>query len=192
MARTGMTDLIGQIRVFCNLGTNDYTLGTSTFWSDDNVQTVLDRHKVTVIEDELLEVPNTISGGSIEYKIFHSRFGNFEQTTGGTAIFTIEDSAGTIIGTSNYTVDYANGIVTFGSNQAGSSRYLTGYSYDIYNTAADVWRMKAGAYGESVNFKTDNMSVNRGDLIKNALSMASQYSMMGNSKVIDMIRDDSL
>lgn len=191
MARTGMSDLIGQVRAFCNLGTNDYALGTATYWSDDHIQTILDRHKVTVVEEELLEVPNYTQGSTI-YKVFHSYHGNYEQTTGGTTVFWIQDSAGTIVGTSNYTVDYANGIVTFGADQAGSSRFLSGYSYDIYNAAADVWRMKAGAFGEAVNFKTDNMSVNRGDLIKNALMMASQYAAMGNAKVVDMTRDDCI
>ncbi len=192
MARTGMTTLIGTMRGLCNLGTNDYTLGTATFWSDDNVQEVLDRHKTFIVEEELAEVENLIAGGSIEYKIFNSRFGNFEQTSGGTSIFTIEDSAGSVLGTSLYSVDYANGIVTFGADQQGSSRYLTGYSYDIYSTAADIYRMKAGAYAESVNWKTDNMSMNRGDAIGQCLKMADYYSGLGVAKTVDMTRDDCL
>lgn len=191
MARTGMNTLISTIRGMCNLGTNDYILGTITYWSDDQVQTVLDRHKITVIEDELVELANTITGGSVEYKVFHSHFGNFEETTGGTAIFTIEDSTGANIGTGNYTIDYANGIVTFGADQAGSARYLSGYSYDLYSSAADIYRMKAGAYAEAVNFKTDNMSVNRGDAIKQCLQMAQQYAMMSPAKALDFTRSDS-
>lgn len=191
MARTGMTTLIGTMRGLCNLGTNDYTLGTSVYWQDDHVQTALDRHKTTIVEEELFEIQNQVGGGSVEYKIFQSRYGNLEETTGGTSIFTIEDSAGTIIGTSNYSVDYANGIVTFGSDQQGSSRYLTGYSYDIFSAAADIYRMKAGAYAESVNWKTDNMSMNRGDAIKQCLTMADYYASMGAAKTIDMTRDDS-
>lgn len=191
MARTGMTTLIGTMRSLCNAGTNDYTLGTATHWSDDHIQTVLDRYKTTIVEEELFEIQNQIGGGSVEYKIFQSRYGNLEETSGGTSIFTIEDSAGAIIGTSNYSVDYANGIVTFGANQQGSSRYLTGYSYDIYSAAADIYRMKAGVYAESVDWKTDNMSVNRGDAIKQCLKMADYYAGMGAAKTIDMIRDDS-
>lgn len=190
MSRSGMNTLISTIRGMCNLGTSDYTLGTSVYWSDDHVQTVLDRHKTTVIEDEMLEIVNNVSGGSVEYKVFHSHFGNLEETTGGTAVFTIEDSTGTIIGSSNYTVDYANGIVTFGADQAGSSRYLSGHSYDLFGAAADVYRMKAGAYSEAVNFKTDNMSVNRGDAIKQCLQMASQYASMSAPKVASFTRDD--
>ena len=192
MARTGMSTLISTMRGMCNLGTNDYTLGTATHWSDDHVQTILDRHKTTVIEDELLELANTITGGSVEYKVFHSHFGNFEETSGGTTIFTIEDSTGANIGTGNYTADYANGIVTFGADQAGSARYLSGYSYDLYGSAADIYRMKAGAYAEAVNFKTDNMSVNRGDAIKQCLQMAQQYAMMAPAKTTDLTRDDSI
>lgn len=190
MARVGMSDLIEQVRAYCNLGTNDYNLGTSTYWQDDQVQIVLDRHKTTVVEEEMLEVTNTIAGGSIEYKVFHSYHGNYEQTTGGTEIFSIEDAEGNTIGSSNYSVDYANGIVTFNADQAGSSRFLSGYSYNVYGAAADIWKMKAGAFAEGVNFKTDNMSINRGDKIKNALAMANQYSVMAGSKVTSIGRDD--
>lgn len=192
MARTGMTTLIDTMRGLCNLGTNDYTLGTATYWSADHVQTALDRHKTTVIEDELMEVENLIGGGTTEYKIFTSHYGNFEETSGGTSIFYIEDAEGTQIGTAQWTADYANGVVTFGTTQAGSARYVTGYSYDINAAAADIWRMKAGAYAEAVDFKTDNMSVNRGDAIKQCMLMASQYASQMGVKVVDMTRDDSV
>ncbi len=190
MARTGMSTLISTMRGLCNLGTNDYTLGTSAYWHDDHIQTVLDRHKMTVVEDELQEVVNTISGGSTEYKIFHSHFGNYEETTGGSSIFTVEDATGALIGTASYSVDYANGIVTFGADQQGSARYLTGYSYDIYSAAAEIYTMKAGAYAEFVNFKTDNMSVDRGSAIKQCLNMAKEYAMKGRATNISFDRDD--
>jgi hypothetical protein len=188
--RTGMAVLIGQIRAFCNLGTNDYTLGTATYWADDNVQTVLDRHKTTVIDEELAMTETYSNSGTVEYKNFYSAFGNYEETTGGTAIFLIKDSVGSSIATSQYTVDYANGVVTFTSDQAGSSRYLTGYSYDIYAAAADAWRMKAGVYGEAVNFSTDNMRVDRGSLIKNCFEMADYYLSQAQTKTLSTNRSD--
>lgn len=190
--RAGMTDLIGQIRAFCNLGTNDYTLGTATYWSDEHIQTALDRYRLAVVEEELSEISNTIASGSVEYKEFHSRYGNYEQTTGGSSIFTIEDSTGTIIGTSNYVVDYANGIITFTENQSGSARFLTGRSYDIYGAAADIWKTKAGAYAGAVDFKTDNMSVNRSQMFKQAMSAAREYEAMAKPRVMNLIRDDSV
>lgn len=191
MARTGMSDLISQIRVYCNLGTSDYTLGTATHWSDDQIQTILDKYRTTVVEEELLSIENSVGGGSIQYKEFHSGYGKYEQTTGGSAIFIIQDSTGTSIGTSNWTMDYAQGILTFSADQQGSSRYITGRSYDLNNAAADIWKIKAGAYAEAVNFSTDNMRVDRSDLIKHCFDMSREFASKGQSKTIDMIRDDS-
>lgn len=192
-ARTGLSTLISQMRGLSNLGTSDYALGTATYWTDDQIQIVLDNHRTDIFREELDNSNiNYVSSGSIEYKDYRSRFFNLEQTTGGTAIFIVENAAGTNIGTDTYSVDYSNGIVTFTTDQIGTAYFLTARSYDLNAAAADCWRMKAGAYGEAVNFSTDNMRVNRGDLIKNCLLMADYYSGLQDSKVVDLARDDCL
>lgn len=190
MARTGMSTLISTLRDLAVAGTADYTLGTVSYWTDDHLQTVLDRNKLTVNREEL-QVYENYNSGTLQYKEYRSQFGNYEETTGGTAIFEIEDAVGSTIGTANWTMDYTLGILTFGSDTAGSSIFLTGYSYDIYSAAADVWRMKSGHHAGAVNFKTDNMSVNRGDLIKNDQQMANYYAGRGRMKKIQFDRDDT-
>jgi len=189
--RAGMTDLIQKVRDMSVAGTGDYTLGTVSYWTDDQLQTILDRNRLTVVREELVDIAKYSTSGVLEYKEFYSQYGNYEQTTGGTAVFVIDDGTGNAIGTSEWTMDYANGVVTFASDQAGSVRYLNGYSYDIYTAAADVWRMKSGHHAGAVNFKTDNMSVNRGDLIKNDLQMANYYAGRGRVKKIQFDRDDT-
>lgn len=190
-ARTGMSTLISTIRGFCNLGTSDYTLGTATHWSDDHIQTVLDRYRTTVIHEKMLAVSAYESSGSIAYKDFYSGWGNWEETTGGTSIFIVENYTGDDIATANYSVDYALGIVTFTADQQGSTRYVTGRSYDLYGAAADIWRMKGGAYAVAVDFKTDNMSVKRSDVAKHCREMFNYYSMMSNPRQVDLARDDN-
>ena len=37
MARSGMSDLIAQVRGYANAGTADFTLGTVVYWSDDHI-----------------------------------------------------------------------------------------------------------------------------------------------------------
>ena len=189
-ARTGMSTLISTMREWCNLGTSDYTLGTSTHWTDDQIQTALDRHRTQVLEEELEQITNN-NNGTIEYKEYRSGFGNYEETTGGTSIFIIESVGGTDVGTANYTMDYALGILTFETTQAGSSRFLTGRSYDLYGAAADIWQRKGGAYAIAVDFKTDNMSVKRSDIAKHCRDMFNYYSMMGNPRQVEVTRDDN-
>ena len=68
-ARTGLSTLISQIRGLSNLGTNDYTLGTATYWTDDQIQIVLDNHRTDIFREELDNSNiNYVSSGSIEYK----------------------------------------------------------------------------------------------------------------------------
>jgi len=186
-----MSNLISVIRDFGVLGTADYTLnGTISYWSDDQIQTVLDRNLLTVHREELVSV-SSYDGGTLVYKEYRSVFGNYEVTTGGTAIFEIEDAVGSTIGTANWTMDYALGILTFATNTAGSSYFLTGKSYDIYRAASNVWSMKAGHHSGAVDFSTDNMTVNRSQMIKNDREMANYYAGMGRPKIIEFDRDDT-
>jgi hypothetical protein len=106
-------------------------------------------------------------------------------------VFIVSDGTGNVVGTSTYSVDYANGKVTVNSDQGGSLRYITGTSYDIYRAAADVWRTKAGHHSGAVDFSTDNMTVNRGQMIQNDREMASYYAGMGRVKIVQYDRDDT-
>ena len=190
MARTGMTTLIQNVRDYAVIGTADYTLGTVNYWTDDHVQTVLDKYRLTVHREELMPV-ESYDGGTLVYKEYRSMFGNYEQTTGGTAIFEIEDAVGVTIGTANWSMDYANGILTFDSNTAGSAYFLNGYSYDLNRSIADIWRMKAGHHSSGVDFQTDNMKVNRSQAIQHDFEMAKYYNSMGRVNTLSFDRDDT-
>jgi hypothetical protein len=188
MARTGMAVMIDTVRGFCNASTADLTLGTTVYWADDEVQRVLDRHKIYVVRDALVPVESYAGAGSITYLEYRSGYHNLES---GTSVFEIEDGTGATIGTANYTVDYPLGVVTFSSNQAGSARFITAYTYDTYAAAADIWRMKSGHVASGVDFSTDNMRINRGKLIDNAMQMATYYDRLSGAKVFTFTRDDS-
>jgi len=192
-ARAGLSDLIQQLRGMTNAGTADYSVGTASFWDGDQMQVILDRHRIDVYQ-ELLEVhPERKGGGTIHFKEYRSQYRNFEQTTGGTAIFVVEDVTGADSGTANWSADYARGIVTFAANQGGTAYLLTGRAYDLNAAAADVWRMKASAFAEQFDFSTDNHSVSRSQKIKNALEMAQYYeglSGVNGANTVTMYRSD--
>lgn len=187
-ARAGMGTLIDTLRGMCLAATNDYTIGTHIYFMDGHVQEVLDRHKTYIVEEPLDNELTNYINGTTNYLTYRSRFENWEQ---GTANFKITDTEGSTIAGTNYSMDYANGICAFSANQAGSTRYLTGYTYDMNAAAADLWRMKAAAYSAGCDFSTDNMRVNRGQLIQNALKMANDYSSRAGAQVITMGRDDT-
>lgn len=191
MARSGLSDLLLQLRGMTDAGTADYTIGTASYWDSDQLQVVLDRNRRDVQRELLTPVQKHVGGGTVQYLEYRSQFGNFEQTTGGTAIFVVETSTGSDASTANYSVDYARGIVTFTSDQAGTSYYLTGRAYDLNGAAADVWRMKAANSAKLFNFSTDNHSLSRAQLMEHCLQMADYYAGQQEAGVVTMYRSDN-
>ena len=91
MARSTMTDLIALMRSWAQVGSADYSLAGVTYWSDDQLQAVLDRHRTYVRREELECIPE-LTGGTSYYYDFFSKYRHFELTDGGTAVFLVEDS----------------------------------------------------------------------------------------------------
>ena len=188
--RTGMQTLIDTVRGFANAAPDEWEVTSDssivTYWSDDEIQRVLDRHKVEHIH-ELMDAQPTYESGSTIFKQYLLNATNVES---GTAVFKIEDSAGTVSG---YTVDYARGIVTFSTDQNGKAFYWSGFAYDLDAAAADIWRMKASHVAGLVDFSTDGHSVKRSQQAQQYLTMANYYQQRSASEGIStakIVRDD--
>lgn len=193
MARTGLSNLITELRGMTEAGTADYAVSGGTYWSDDHLQDVLDIHRTDVIFEQLSMYPVQVSGGSLSYKDYRSSHGYLEATTGGSAIFYIQDSTGANIGTANYTPDYRRGVFAFSTDQRGSVYYMTGSSYDLDAAAADVWRRKAAHIAStSFDFSTDNHSISRSQIYTHCLEMAEFFESKSSDVItsIPLFRSD--
>jgi hypothetical protein len=137
--------------------------------------------------------PVQLSGGSSGYYDYRSSYGFLEATTGGTAILYLQDGTGATIGSANYTPDYRRGQFQFSADQVGSVYYLTGRSYDLNASAAEIWRKKAAHYAPtSFNFSTDNHSVSRSQVYEHCIDMAAHFENQGGNslEVVSMFRGD--
>lgn len=177
--RTTMTSLVGTLRGMCNSGTADYTLGTVAYWSDDQLQTALDRYAKQVRDEPLDSYPVNISGTANWYD-YQSKSRWFETTNGGTATFIIRNSLGSAIA-SGYTPNYETGLITFSTDQSGTAYYLTATSYDVYAAAADVWYQKAAHASEAIDFSTMNHSIKRSHVAALAMKMAQRYEALAST-----------
>ena len=189
-ARTTLATLITRLRGLSQAGTADYSVSGTTYWTDDQLQDVLDAHRQDVYRAPMQSVL-VYNGGTVEYHDYFSGYTNLETTTGGTSIFYIEDSAGSVVGTALYTPDYNRGVVNFPADTGGSAYYLYGRSYDLNAAASEVWRTKAGHYAMAVNFSTDNHRIDRGEIIKNCFVMADHYDKMSAPVSISITRNDN-
>ena len=192
-ARTGLSDLILELRGMVEAGTADYAVGTISYWSDDHLQNVLDLYRTDVIFEQLGMYPTVTTGGSSLYKDYRSSYGFLEATSGGTAILYLQDGIGSVIGSTNYTPDYRRGQFQFSADQGGTAYYLTGRSYDLNAAAADVWRKKAAHYAPtSFNFSTDNHSVSKSQVYEHCVQMAEHFENQGGNSLetVTMWRSD--
>lgn len=195
-ARLGMADIITQVRQLAACGSADYAVpatGGITYWTDSQLQTYLDRGRVELWDEPIQPVPVTNAGGTVEYRDYRIGYTWLEQTTGGTAVFYLRDATGARLGTTEYSIDYANGLVTFAEDQRGSARYVVGRSYDVYAAAASVWEAKAGHVAQRFDFSADGASFKASQLRASYLDMARQMRSQSNSGGLThsrLVRDD--
>ena len=193
MARSTLAQLREVLRGMTQAGTADYTVGTSAYWNDDQLDIVLDSHREDYSFEILVPYPVTGLGGSSLYYEYRAELKNFEQTSGGTSVFYIQDGTGATVGTSNYTPDYLRGVITFATDQAGTTYYYNGRVYDLNASAAEIWRKKAGYYHNAFSFSTDNHRIDREAIYKHCLEMAESFEATSQDSIstIDVWRSDT-
>jgi hypothetical protein len=193
MARSGMEQIITQVRQLASAGASEYAAGGITYWSDDQLQVHLDRARTEIWREPIHYVPQINTGGTTVYLEYRTTYTWLEQTTGGSAIFYIADSTGALIGTASYTADYANGRITFGADQHGSARYLTARSYDVHEAAALVWESKAAHVADRFDFTADGASFQASKLMEHYTQMANKMRRQSGSGGITtgrLVRND--
>ena len=166
MARSGMANLLLRTRRFVD------DIGT-VIWTDNQLQDVLDTHKARVQREYLEREETLLSANDYEYRIYHSRYRDYEE--GGTAYFNVEGADGTQRGTADYTADYLHGVITMTADQGGSALYLTGWTYDVYATAADCWRERATKVSSYYDVSADGHSISRSQWFQHCIDSAAIF-----------------
>lgn len=189
-ARTGLANLITELRAWTNTSDADYALGSITYWSDDHIQEALDRHRTDIRQQPLMVSPETNESDELVYYDYYVPAGYYEEASGGTAVWTIEDSTGANVGTANYSVNYQAGHIRFTANTLGTTYYLTGRKYDMHRAAAEIWRKKAAHVSERFDWSSDNHRVAASQLYKQYMAMAVDYEKQAPAQFVRMKRGD--
>ena len=66
-ARASMSDLLLTLRGLVSAGSAEYTVNGSAYWTDEQLQAVLDRHVSSFRHESLAPLPVIGSGGSLTY-----------------------------------------------------------------------------------------------------------------------------
>jgi hypothetical protein len=188
-ARSGMAELITELRGMCDAGADDYSIAGFPYWSDAQLQRILDNHRTDLKWVEM-EAQEEADLTYVDYVIYS---GNLEQTTGGTAIFIVQDVHGAAVTSPTYTVDYLRGVVTFDSDTTGTPYWVTARSYDLQGAAAEVWRRKQSHYAAAVDFSTKVHNIRRSQLYEHAKERAEYFEARGEGGfgTVSIMRSDT-
>jgi len=177
-ARDGMDTLIQQVRDYAACGTADYSVGSTAYWTDDQLQAQLDMNRSSVRDEQLTRIATVASDGTTEYYEYRSTNDHYEETTGGTAVFYLRLADGSRVGENDYTPDYTNGRITFDADTGGSVVYLTGESYDVHGAAANVWDLKAAHVAHRYDFEADGAAFQVSQMVAQYKDQARQLRSM--------------
>jgi hypothetical protein len=192
MARSTLANLIAELRGHTAAGTADHTIGGVTFWSDDQLQTELDRVRTDYMLLPLRTIQTWEAGVSryYDYEIPRETGVFFEEKGSGSG-FALYGANATEV-TTGFTVNYQARRITFAADQAGAAYQLNIRAFDLYTAAAAVWEKKAGMYAVQFDWESDNHKISASQLHRNALAMVAKYRTMGRAKTGRFVRPDEV
>ncbi len=191
-ARDGMVNIILELRLLTETADNDETVDGVAYWTDNQLQSILDRYRTDYNQLVIRPISRLITGGYYEYVTYPFPENVEWVETGDTDnVFIIQDTQGNIEQyASDYTVDFDARIITFAVSTEGDTFYFTFRSYDIDRAAADVWSKKLSLRTRLINWKTDNHTLAEDQEYQHCLERYLHFSNKGGMKVGRMVRTD--
>lgn len=186
--RTNMSELITKLRLYANAGVSDYTIATTSYWTDQQLQDELDRTKQIANYQTMQAIPTYGVGGAVTYTEYQTGLIGWEKVP------TIQNEGGTVLtagtATGNYAFNDNIGVITFVGDTSGKTRYITGNIYNVELAAARIWEQKAAYYATQFDFSTDNHTIKRSPLADQCKKMAQFYYGKSGISQIEMVRSD--
>jgi hypothetical protein len=191
MPRTGLSTLIATLRQLTHAGTADVTLNAITYFTDDHLQTELDRTQRTWRRVPLQSAPVLVNGGYEYYDYqFPAELGSSFESAATDSGWAVKDGTGATQGTASYTTNYAARNVTFSTDQHGAAYYLDCRTYDLNYAAAAVWRQKAGFCASNVDWQSDNHHISAAQEYEHCLRMVAHFESLAGATQGRFVRAD--
>lgn len=176
--------IVTALRRMTGASTADYTIGEDTYWTDEQLQAVLDRR----VCERLIQVPIELYGTIDDTG--HIVFITGRVPTNGT----VDTDTAIVVNVVGAPIDGAtvhdDGRVDFDSDQAIHTPLLSGLCYDLNGAAADVMEAWASAVKLGYDISTDGQSMSRSQRHAQLLKQAAEFRSRILPGSVNMIRTD--
>jgi hypothetical protein len=184
--RANCLDLIHRLRRYAG---DPYS--HTQFFSDDDLQDILDRHRIPWIYWELLAVPTITTQGFFNYTDYYARgesgtvqYGDWEK--------------GYLLQGPNWatvtpaTSDENTGHWTFNLAVPGQLPpvRITGYSYELMGAAAECWETRANTYFGKFDATSQGTTARRSQMYDHCCDRAEHFKMQMAIEVAQLVRTD--
>lgn len=181
--RATMATLISTLRGRTNVSTSDITISGVTYWSDQQLQDILDETKQYFSVN--LESLGEMSDGSVVYLNWR-----IPQNVGPyLELAVVKTLTGYVISDSDYTLDSNAGLVIFNSS-ATQGYVLSGYTYDLDEATAKVWDDKAAHRAHLVTIKSGPHQLWEDQEYLHCVQQAQRYRSRSGLKYTRLVKMD--
>ena len=165
--RPEMTALVTRLRSITSAATDDVFNGV-TYWTDEQLQDILDAHTLGV-QDLPLSEGALYTNGVLDWQkqTYHLARGYDVASD-----VTILDSLGVVV---TGTVNTQSKAVSLTAGSQGTQYYVRATVYDMYEAAAEVWSLKASQRSDYVRWKAGNYQANAAEEYQHCLERSSYY-----------------
>jgi hypothetical protein len=153
--RTGMTELVAEVRRKTDTTDDDVTIGGVTYWTDDQLQAIIDQHGMDMLDLRLLPYPLAVDNVTTWTKYYiPSQYGLWWESD-----FQVVTSTGALVPSTDYTYSRYKNLVEFDTDTAGVMYFLRGTVYDLNLAIAQVWQEKADMRTRLVDWRAGQHAV---------------------------------
>lgn len=191
MARAGMANLIRQLRVNGAAGATDENVNGVLYWTDDQLEDILDRYSSDVNDIQLVTYSRMESGVTV-WKQYYLPASVPLDLEGSATVgeFTVVDTLGNVISASDYTFDLSRRRIDFTVSQAGRSYFLRARAFDLNRATSELWSKKAGLRAELIDWKAGTYNLKEDQVYQHALHEAARWAGKSGFNRVRLNRDD--
>lgn len=164
--REGMTQIVALIRQYGHVTENDMTLGAVTYWSDEQLEAIADKHsyRITTVLTPVQTIGRTL------YKLATPSHYYAELDT-----VVMLDSNESVVA-DEYTYNLIKQEVTFTSDLSTSlGYYMEGAFYNFYESMCDLWEQKASQRYDYIAFKGGDNKMEHDQEYLHCMEQARHY-----------------